>query len=80
MEPRDSESPVTERRWWWCLRHSRTEYGAGCPDRVRLGPFATEDEAALALQTVAARNEAWDEADAEDAEDTGEDPPSWSGS
>ncbi|MDS1269536.1 hypothetical protein RIF23_04400 [Lipingzhangella sp. LS1_29] len=63
------DDPDTPPRWWWCLKHDRPEYDAGCPDRRRLGPFATEAEAAAALETATARNEIWaaeDEAEADD--------------
>lgn len=45
--------------WYWCLRHARVEPEAACPHAQRLGPYATEEEAARALETAAARNEAW---------------------
>lgn len=46
--------------WYYCLRHERVERGPGCPDKERLGPYPSEDEATQALQIVAERNEAWD--------------------
>jgi hypothetical protein len=49
--------------WWYCLTHATVEYGPGCPDKERLGPFATEQEAAHALDKVRQRNEDWDKAD-----------------
>lgn len=52
--------------WWFCLRHQTVEKGAGCPDRERMGPYATAEEAANALSTAAARNRAWDAQDDED--------------
>ncbi|GAA1114173.1 hypothetical protein [Nocardiopsis composta] len=55
-----------DQRWWYCLKHDAPEKGPGCPDKYRLGPYADEDSAVRALQTVAERNEAWD--DGEDAE------------
>jgi hypothetical protein len=39
------------------------EHGPGCPNKERLGPFATEQEAAHALDKVRQRNEDWDKAD-----------------
>jgi hypothetical protein len=38
-------------------------HGAGCPNKERLGPFATQQEAAHALDTVRRRNEEWDKSD-----------------
>ncbi|HEY6738763.1 MAG TPA: hypothetical protein VI076_07915 [Actinopolymorphaceae bacterium] len=50
--------------WWYCLRHRRVEPWEGCKDADRLGPYASPEAAEHALQTVAERNEAWDEEDA----------------
>ncbi|GHC91564.1 hypothetical protein GCM10007079_39000 [Nocardiopsis terrae] len=47
--------------WWYCLRHSRVEHGAGCPNSQRLGPYPDEATAARALGIAAERNEAWEE-------------------
>jgi hypothetical protein len=49
--------------WWYCLTHQTVEHGAGCPNKERLGPYATQEEAAHALDTVRRRNEEWDKAD-----------------
>lgn len=49
--------------WWYCLRHSRVEHGAGCPNSQRMGPYEDEATAARALSIAADRNEAWDEQD-----------------
>ncbi len=54
-----------DRRWWYCLKHNRVEQGPGCPDKDRLGPYRTEQEAARALETVRRRNEEWDAADSD---------------
>jgi hypothetical protein len=59
-------NPGSERRWWYCLRHGRPEYGPGCPTKDRMGPYASESEAEQALQIAAARTEAWDAEDRED--------------
>ena len=47
-------------RWWYCLTHSRVEHGPGCPDKDRLGPYPTQEEAARALEKVRERNKEWD--------------------
>jgi hypothetical protein len=52
-----------DQSWWYCLTHQTVEHGAGCPNKERLGPFATKDEAAHALDTVRRRNQEWDKAD-----------------
>jgi hypothetical protein len=46
--------------FWWCLRHNAVEQGPGCPGKVKLGPFASYDEASAALDLVKRRNDAWD--------------------
>jgi hypothetical protein len=46
--------------WYWCLTHQRVEPEDGCANAERLGPYASREEAAAALDTAAARNEAWD--------------------
>jgi len=46
-------------KWYFCLKHKRVEHGAGCPDRDRMGPYDSENEAANALQLAAERNEQW---------------------
>lgn len=56
---------MTQQQWWWCLLHQRVEPDDGCPNAERLGPFATEAEAANALQVARERNEAWRREDAD---------------
>ena len=46
--------------FWYCLTHERVEGPEGCRNQDRMGPYATEAEAARALQTAAERTEAWD--------------------
>jgi hypothetical protein len=52
-----------EERWWWCLKHQRVEPDLGCAGTDRLGPFATPEDAARALQTVHERNARYDAED-----------------
>jgi hypothetical protein len=59
---------MAEGPWYWCMKHSTVEPREGCPERHRLGPYATRQEAENALQSVADREErlsaedrAWDE-------------------
>jgi hypothetical protein len=54
-------------QWYWCLRHGRVEKGDGCANKDRMGPYATEDEAAATPERTAARTAA------EDARDLAED-------
>jgi hypothetical protein len=49
--------------WWFCLRHMKVEHGPGCPDKDRMGPYATEADAAGALEQARRRNESWNAAD-----------------
>lgn len=46
--------------WYWCLVHSKVEPEVACPNSERLGPFATEAEAAHAIELAHQRNEAFD--------------------
>jgi hypothetical protein len=49
-----------EGKWFYCLKHKRVEQGAGCPDRDRMGPYDSENEATHALQRAKERNEEWE--------------------
>ncbi len=48
-------------RWYFCLVHQRVEEEAACAHSRRLGPYDTYEEAAHALETAKARDEAWEE-------------------
>ncbi len=52
---------MSDSEYWFCLTHHTVEGRDGCKNADRLGPYATEQEAARALETVAERNEAWDD-------------------
>ncbi|CAN5116429.1 MAG: hypothetical protein ACSLEW_03320 [Nocardioides sp.] len=52
----DGDAP----QWWFCLKHHTVEPREGCPRADRLGPYPSQAEAANALETVAERNESWD--------------------
>jgi hypothetical protein len=47
-------------QFWFCLKHHKVEGRDGCKNSDRLGPYATEQEAARALDKVEERNEDWD--------------------
>ena len=56
--------------FWWCLSHGAVEGSAaddsGCANMDRLGPYASQDQAAAALERARARtaeNDARDEAE-----------------
>ena len=38
------------RQFWWSLVHQRVEEGPGSPNAERLGPYATYEEAASAIE------------------------------
>ncbi|WP_433441476.1 hypothetical protein [Nonomuraea sp. CA-141351] len=57
---------MSEGQWWFCLKHMRVEPDQGCPNKDRMGPYESEQEAAGALERAAARNKTWDEAEEED--------------
>lgn len=46
--------------WYYCLVHQRVEPEDGCANAERMGPYATESEAAGALELAARRNESFD--------------------
>lgn len=46
--------------WYYCLDHKTVEPEDGCRADVRLGPYATPEEAARALEKVQQRNDNWD--------------------
>ncbi len=47
--------------FYWCLDHKAVEGPEGCKGADRLGPYPSREEASLALEKVARRNEAWEE-------------------
>lgn len=51
---------MAEGQWWWCLVHRRAEAEPDATGADRLGPYATEEQAADALGRVASRNDEWD--------------------
>jgi hypothetical protein len=54
----------SEKRWWYSLTRQTVEDDDGpTPGKDRLGPYATREEAARALETVQKRNEEWDAQD-----------------
>jgi hypothetical protein len=54
--------------YWYCLVHHTVEPRDGCPNKDRIGPFDTADEAARALQIIAARQAGYDAEEAADDE------------
>lgn len=60
---------MADGQWYWCLKHQAVEPYEGCKSEDRLGPYATREEAAQALERVQQRNDQWDRED----EDFGDD-------
>jgi hypothetical protein len=54
----------SQEQWWFCTRHNTVEGpDTDCPGKDLLGPYATREEAANALEKVKERNEEWDAQD-----------------
>ena len=49
--------------WYYCLSHQQVEPEAGCSNTERMGPYATEEAAAAALERAHERNEEFDKGD-----------------
>ncbi|GAA0434731.1 hypothetical protein [Streptomyces luteireticuli] len=47
--------------WYYCLEHRAVEEGPQCRAADRMGPYATREEAARAMETARERDEAWRE-------------------
>ena len=52
-----------ESQWWFNDKTGQVEQGPQSPQRDRIGPFATREEAQHALDRIAANNEKWDAED-----------------
>lgn len=50
-------------QWWFNLITQKVEQGSGAPNRERLGPYASKEEAEKALERARERSEAWDAQD-----------------
>ncbi len=59
------EEPTMSGQWYFCLRHAQVEGEDGCKNADRMGPYASQEEAARALTTAQQRTEQWDAADEE---------------
>jgi hypothetical protein len=56
-----SVAPMAEaEEYWYCIKHEAVETRDGCPNRDRLGPYATRAEAERAIETAHEKSEAWD--------------------
>jgi hypothetical protein len=52
-----------ESQWWFNDKTNEVEQGPQSPQRDRIGPFASRDEAQHALDRIKANNERWDDGD-----------------
>jgi len=52
--------------WWYCLNHNRVEDESGCAHTDRLGPYASPEDAAQALEKARQRTAAEDARDKAD--------------
>ncbi|MGP4110677.1 hypothetical protein ACTWP5_07140 [Streptomyces sp. 4N509B] len=58
--PRPWRSPSGQPgEWYYCLKHRRVEEGPDCPARNRLGPYASREEAAEAIDIAHEREATW---------------------
>ncbi|HSA49751.1 MAG TPA: hypothetical protein VLH10_06505 [Yinghuangia sp.] len=51
-------------KWYYCLKHSAVEEGAGCRATDRLGPYDSREAARHALESAAERTRTEDRRDA----------------
>lgn len=51
---------MADTQWWWCLVHRRAEADPDTTGGDRMGPYPSEQAAQKAMQTVAERNDDWD--------------------
>ena len=52
-----------ESQWWFNEKTQAVEQGPQSPQRDRIGPFASREEAQHALDRIKANNERWDDED-----------------
>jgi hypothetical protein len=60
-QPLDSSGVPEE--FWFNLKTGRVEFGKLASAVYRVGPFATSEEAAKALESLAAKSAKWNEED-----------------
>ncbi len=49
--------------FYWCLRHKRVETTDRCGAQMRMGPYATAEEAEGFAEKAKQRNDAWKQED-----------------
>ena len=51
---------MSDREYWFCMKHHKVEGKDGCPNYNRLGPYHSPEDAARALEKIKERNQKWD--------------------
>jgi hypothetical protein len=46
--------------YWFCVKHHAVEGTEGCPNKDRLGPYDSREDAEHALEKAEQRNQEWD--------------------
>jgi hypothetical protein len=46
--------------YWFCVKHHAVEGTKGCPNKDRLGPYDSREDAEHALEKAEQRNQEWD--------------------
>ncbi|MEU8140069.1 hypothetical protein [Streptodolium elevatio] len=54
---------MSDDQWYYCIKHSTVEQGAGCRANDRLGPYPTREAAAHALESASQRTREEDRKD-----------------
>ena len=49
-----------DEQWWYCMKHRTVEGRTGCSNTDRMGPYASRDQAASAIDNAAERTQAWE--------------------
>jgi hypothetical protein len=49
--------------WYYCFKHKKVERVDECHLKDRMGPYPTREDAEHWRERVAARNDAWEDAD-----------------
>lgn len=59
MSDKALDSAGVPEEYWFNLKTNQVEYGRLVAASYRIGPFATEEQAARALETLASRSRKW---------------------
>ncbi|MDO4913365.1 MAG: hypothetical protein Q3961_02295 [Bifidobacteriaceae bacterium] len=53
----------SEKQWYYNIKTQQPEFGMVSPAEVRMGPYATKEDAIRAMEIVRERNLAWEKQD-----------------